>query len=122
MSINFKIENKKDHLLVTSSGKDGGLQEVINYNKAIIDSATKYDLNKILCDERNLTYAISLGETYKLADFASKYASEVAAVAIICDKEQIEEAKFYETVANNRGLNIFATSDMNEAKKWLEID
>ncbi len=106
--------------MVTAKGKDDDLTDVMNYAGAIIHAAVKYSSKKIFCDERELEYSISLADTYKLADEAAKYAAALVKIVIVCNKKYLQDGKFYETVATNRGLKVHITSDYDEALKWLE--
>lgn len=120
MAISFKIEDRDHFLTVVAKGKDDNLKEVEAYSKAIIEAAIKYKSKKILCDERELEYAISIVDTYKLAEAASVYAGNVLKIAIVCDTKNLTDGKFYETVASNRGLYIRVTADFDEAVNWLK--
>jgi hypothetical protein len=117
--INYRIEYEGDILHVIARGRDENLQEVTGYGMAIIEAANLHQTKKVLCDERELEYAISVFDTFELAEAASKFAPRVAHIAIICHPRHLEIGKFYETVAHNRGLQILVTSDFDEAVKWL---
>ena len=117
ITFNLSVENKT--LKVIASGKDDSYEDVTNYLKAVIETATKHLCTAVFCDERNLEYSLSTIDTYRLAEEASKKASSTARVAIVCNKKYIEEGKFYETVASNRGLRVFVTSDYELAITWL---
>ncbi|MCF8262501.1 MAG: hypothetical protein K9J12_17125 [Melioribacteraceae bacterium] len=119
MSIKYEFEVIGNLLKVKSSGKDDGLQDVLNYSYAVLQKAIESGSARIFCDERELDYAISVGETYNLAEEASKQAFRLARIAILCNPNFIEEGKFYETVASNRGLVVRVSTDYNELMEWL---
>jgi hypothetical protein len=106
---------------VVSSGRDDDLAEVEAYSLAILKAALETGANRVLCDERNLEYAISFIDTYKLAEYASGMAAHLARIAIVCNPAYINDGKFYETVASNRGLIVRVTTNMMEAIEWLEM-
>lgn len=120
MAISFKIESRDQFLTVVTRGKDENLKQVEAYSAAVIEAAIKNKSKKILCDERELEYSISVADTYKLAEAASKYAVNVLKIAIVCDAKNLVDGKFYETVALNRGLLVRVTDDIDEAINWLK--
>jgi hypothetical protein len=120
MAIDFYIENHAEFLSVVSSGNDDNLQEVLSYQEAVFEAIIKFNCKNVLCDERNLIYEVSMSDTFKLAEKASKCARGLAKIAIVCDAKFLESGKFYETVATNRGLRILVTSDYSGAIEWLK--
>ena len=121
MAIKYQIEKQEEWLKVVASGEDDSLEEVLAYGGAIIQAAIEYSSKKILCDERGLRYAISLTDTYKLAEEASRFAKNVVRIAIVCNAHYLDEGRFFETVASNRGLIIRVTSNYDEATAWLDL-
>lgn len=119
MSIQFKIEVEGPLIRATASGTDDSLEEVEAYGTAVVESCRKNQCKYILCDERRLHYNLSTSETFDLGEYYTSYAPSVVRVAIVCSRENLEEASFFETVAVNRGLQIRVFTDMEEAENWL---
>jgi len=119
MSISYHIENHPDFLKVVAHGKDDNLEDVNQYQQAIMEAVYRFGCKKILCDERDLIYAISVFDTYQLGETVAKYAKELIKVAIVCKNNSLEEGRFFETVASNRGLCILVTADYDKAVAWL---
>jgi hypothetical protein len=119
MAIVYSIEKQGTLLKVVSKGKDENLQEVLEYAQAIIGAAMKFKCKKILCDERELQYALSTLDTYKLAEEASAYSKHTTRIAIVCAPKFLKDGLFYENVASNRGLTVRVTSDYDKAVEWL---
>ena len=120
MAINYTLSIEDKTLKVVATGKDDNLQDVKNYSQAVIEEAIKHQCNFVFCDERNLEYSLSMIDTYRLAEEASKKAKRTARIAIVCNEKYIEEGKFYETVASNRGVRVLVTSDYELAVSWLK--
>lgn len=120
MAINYKYEQKDKILMVSTSGKDESLEEVLEYARNILGLALKLNCTHVLCDERQLEYNISFIDTYELAEAASKEARSLRKIAIVCDPKYLKDGGFFETVAQNRGLIIFMTSDYEKALEWLD--
>lgn len=119
MAITATCEVRDDTLLVKSIGCDDSLDDVINYTNFIAENAIHSNIRKILCDERELEYKLSVLDTYKLAEFASQYVQHVARIAIVCNNKYIQSGEFYETVSQNRGLIVRIFTDATEAEIWL---
>lgn len=119
MAINYEYKIEQKTLKVLSKGKDEDLKEVENYAREILEIALKNDCTMVLCDERQLEYSLSVLDTYTLAEGASKEARALRKIAIVCNKKFLEYGKFYETVSQNRGLVVLATSDYDQATEWL---
>lgn len=120
MAIHFDYSIENNTLKVIPYGKDESLEDAMNYGFQILKLSIENQCTKVFCDERNLEYSISVLDTYQLAETASKEARNLIKIAIVCDEKYLEDGNFYETVARNRGLNVLATPDYNQAKDWLE--
>jgi hypothetical protein len=120
MPIDFHFSVKDKLLLVKASGKDDSLEDVMNYSKAVLSEAVESQCTRILCDERDLEYALSVADTYSLANTASELVPRVIKIAIVCNSKSLPDGKFYETVGVNRGLVVRVMGDLNEAWEWLD--
>lgn len=120
MAITYTIVAEGSFLKVHASGEDDSLEEVLAYGKAIIEAALEKRSEKILCDERELKYRLSVFDTFDLAEQAVAYASCLVKIVLVCNPENLGDGKFFETVSQNRGLMVKVTTDMEEAVAWLE--
>ncbi|NUN09584.1 MAG: hypothetical protein HUU54_10455 [Ignavibacteriaceae bacterium] len=119
MPIEFTIEDAGEHLKVTAKGNDDNAKEAQRYSSAIIEAVLSSKKKRILCDERELVYEISTAETFQMATEAAKHVKTFVKVAIVCNPSFLPDAKFYEVVANNRGLSVSVFTDYDDAVKWL---
>lgn len=119
MAISFHFQYIDDTLLVIAKGKDESAEEVINYGLAIKDEALRLGTNKILCDERELVYALGTFNTYESAEFIATHVPKIARIAIVCSPSNMSEAQFYETVVVNRGLELRVFTQIDKAQGWL---
>lgn len=120
MAISFQYEVSGDLLEVITRGKDESLQEATDYAREVLGLAIHHACKRVLCDERELVYHLSTIDTYQLAETASREARQLRKIAIVCAPEFVEEGKFYETVAHNRGLVVLVSTDYQQALDWLE--
>jgi len=118
INYNFKIENET--LKVETWGIDDNLKDVERYAFSILELSVKNNCKKVFCDERKLEYSLSVIDTFELAEKASSLGKTLKKIAIVCHENYLEEGRFYETVALNRGLKVFVTSDLEHAKTWFE--
>ncbi len=119
MAISFEFQFKEGILLVKAKGRDESVEEVIGYGLSIKEEALRLGAEKILCDERQLIYALGTFNTFESAEFIAEHVPKIAKVAVVCDPSNLGEAQFYETVVVNRGLELRVFTQMNEAKNWL---
>jgi hypothetical protein len=112
MAITYRMEAEGD--LLRDSPED-----VYSYMGGIAEQALKSGSKRILCDERELVYAVSMLDTFKLAEEASKYSDKFVKITLVCNKQYLKDGKLYETVASNRGLKILVTDNFDQAMKWI---
>ena len=120
MAIQREFHAEGDLLKVKASGVDDSLADVNAYGSAIIQAALQNNSRRILCDETDLTYKLSVVDTFESARFISENAPHVAKVAIACKPQSFGDGQFWENVAVNRGLTVKFFRDLAEAAAWLD--
>ena len=106
-------------LVITASGRDESLQQVVDYGRAVIQLAVEKEVRRVLCDERNLEYALGMFDTFQAAKTIAECAPRVGRVAIVCGPKFLETGKFWETVAVNRHFHVRVDTDLDRARAWL---
>ena len=119
MAITYSAEINENLLLITASGRDENVREVIDYGSAVIDLAVRHGATLILCDERNLEYALDTFDTFQSAKEIADLAPKVARIAIVCNAKFLKDGQFWETVAVNRSLQVRVDTEIDRAKAWL---
>lgn len=104
MAINFTATSEGNLLIINASGFDDNLEEVQQYGMAVIEACSKYNVTRVLCDETNLEYRLSVIGTFQSVEFIAAQVPAIAKVALVCSEKSIADAAFWETVAVNRGL------------------
>ena len=117
--ITYQIGVKDDVLHVVTSDFDENLQEVQNYFNEILNHCIENQCSRVLLDERNLQYTLSIIDTFLLAETEAHHAIGLVRIAIVCDEKYLNDGKFFETAAINRGMHVFVTSDFDNAVEWL---
>ncbi len=119
MPVNVKVINTKEFIRTTATGDlDFAASE-----QAILDIASqikKPGEYELLIDTRGAEILLSIIEFYKigvaLADHPSLQHSKIA---ILGPMTRLDNAHFFETVAQNRGARLKAFTDFEQAITWL---
>lgn len=120
VAIDFRIWAEGETLVAHASGFDESLAEVEAYGMAIIEAAVSGSFTRVVCDERDLEYRLKAVDTFKAAEFIAEYAPRVAKVAIVCNPKGLGDARFWETVAVNRGATVRVFRERSFADRWLD--
>ena len=119
MAIHYSFFPEEGFLRVKATGRDENLNEVIEYGMAIINKALEINATRILCNEVELEYELSTVSTFTAGKFISEHAPKVAKVAVVCNIRFLPDARFWEDVTHNRGLQTGVFTDIAEAEAWL---
>ena len=119
MAIQYTIKTEGDLLVVDTSGFDESLEEVQRYGMEILDACKRGKHTHVLCNEQDLEYRLGTFDTYQYAEFLAEQIPHLGKAAIVCNEKAITDAKFWETVAVNRGLMVRVFKDMDSARLWL---
>jgi hypothetical protein len=122
MSISYEISVTDGVMHVKASGVDDGPEEVKKYGLALIAEAVSRGGTKVLCDERELKYALDTLGTFESAKYIADLIPKLARVVIVCHPRYLKDGKFWETVAVNRGVQVRFTTDIEDAWKWIRKD
>ena len=120
MAIRYEMTVEDDLLFVVASGFDVSLEEVQAYGMAVIGAAVEHQVTRILCDERELEYRLGTMDTFQAAKFLADYAPRVGRSAIVCNADSVRDARFWEDVSRNRGLQAAVFTDLPAARAWLD--
>jgi hypothetical protein len=120
MAITYTVDTEDDLLVVRAAGFDENLEEVQAYGVAVITAAVEHDSARVLCLESDLEYRLGTVDTFRAASYVAERAPRVARVALVVAPQYLGDARFWEDVTRNRGLQaaVFGTED--EARRWLD--
>lgn len=119
MSINFKIKNKNSFLKIISSGSCEDLNQLKEYVLTIHNNLLSSDKARVLVDETHLEYKLSTIDTFNSGCFISQLTPKPHKIAVICKSDGWDDAKFWETVAVNRGVSVLVFRDREDAESWV---
>ena len=88
---------------------------------AVIGAAIQGEVTRILCDERALGYRLGTTDTFRAAEarLAATTLRLVGRVALVCAEQGLPDARFWEDVTVDRGLQARVFTDVDEARTWL---
>lgn len=119
MAIHYRFTQQDDLLIVKAWGHDESLEDARNYNRAVKQEAEKHGCTKVLADERELEYRLSVIDTYKLAEDLAELVNHLTKIAVVTHEANQEAADFWENVAANRGLRARVFYDYDQALEWI---
>ena len=122
MAIKHTFKTENEVLRVTSVGIDDSLDEVLHLNEAIMREAIKCGFRKVLSDETQLIYDLSITETFMLGDSVSKNIRFIEKIALVVNDNQEEMAMFWENVTVNRNVKAKVFVKYEDAMDWLLND
>jgi hypothetical protein len=119
MTLKYKIINDGNFLKVIASGFCDNLEKYEEYVTCIDETLKRTGHKKILIDESRLVYRFSTVDIYKSGCFVSNLGNRPHKIAILCHAHGWRDAKFWETVAQNRFVSVRIFKDRKNAKKWV---
>ena len=116
----IQIEPKDGYLNVKVSGVfDRAKAE--QFIRLILDASYQHALSKIFIDSIEIEGEPSVTDRFELAELLASEQTRPIFMAILAPHELVEDGSFFETVAENRGVSIKVTADLEEALWWLGI-
>ncbi|MBL6983388.1 MAG: hypothetical protein ISR58_19590 [Anaerolineales bacterium] len=119
MSIKFEILDEGNFLKVESSGVCKDLNQLKEYVLAIQNAALALDQDRVFVDETHLEYKLSTMSSFNSGRFVSGLKPQPKKIAVLCRQEGWKDAKFWETVAVNRGTLVKVFRDRESAREWI---
>lgn len=118
MSLQLQIEEKPDYLEARFTGA-GAAEETWRQFDEIAERCKRANKNKLLLDFTEASGEVSLADRYFLGDKAQILSRRRLKVATVATRRQIDPQKFAELVARNRGVDLRAFTNVEDAEEWL---
>jgi hypothetical protein len=118
MSLQLQIEEMPDFLIARFTGP-GAAEEVWQQYESIAERCKRANKNKLLLDFLEAHGEISLVDRYFLGGEAQIFKRYNLQVATANRPEHLDEKKFVEIVARNRGVNFRVFTNVEDALEWL---
>jgi hypothetical protein len=125
MNMRYEIRKEADHTRIDVAGEyeAGAATRIL---EAGIEAALAQGNRRLLVDARQLTGNPRTMQRFELGESLARYYHEKRGkdfirLAIVGNVPLIDPERFGEIVANNRGLPIKVTTDIEEALRFLEL-
>ena len=120
-----QVEVLPEYALVTHEGGMYDNPRAQQFLQELADICRERNISRVLLDERRLQYTV--GEFTDLVSIADSMVENLLVfrfnrMACVTTIEQLKIIEDFATVANNRGLNFGAFSDIHEAEAWITAD
>ena len=119
MSINYNIKDEDRFLRIISSGSCEDLSQLKEYVLAIHNAVMASKNTRVLVDETQLEYKLSTTDSFYSGRFVSNLNPKPKKIAVVCKLDGWDDAKFWETVAFNRGVMVQVFKDNDSAENWI---
>jgi hypothetical protein len=118
MNIQPQIKEMPDYLAVRFTGA-GTAEEVSRHYKLIAEHCKRANKNKLLLNFTEAHGEVSLADRYFLGVEGQIFTHYNLKVATVDRPERIDPRRFGEMVAQNRGVNVRAFTNVEDALEWL---
>lgn len=119
MVYDLLISIETDYLVARVSGRQT-LQDNRALVEELVSACLAHKLEKILVDLTGLVGQPGTMSDYQLAIFAvQKGLPEIKKIALITTPGNLRHTEFFETTARNRGLNVRAFLEGEDARAWI---
>jgi hypothetical protein len=118
MSVNVQIEETPDYLIAKATGT-GSVDEAEGHFESLADECNRTNKNKLLLDFTGVSADVPLAVIYALGELSRVFRQYKCKVASICRPENHNPNCFFETVAQNRWVDLRVFTNIEDAKEWL---
>jgi len=121
MAIRYSIEVRDQYIYLTGEGIETGLEENVEIHRLILDACKEHQRQRVLIDDRNVTYTASVLSLYMLAKEYPEVDPKrfIQRAALLANESYRNNNQFFEDTMRNRNVNLRVFYDLEEAEKWL---
>ena len=113
------IEIHDSYVHATATGEHKA-ENALRFLKEAYEACLENGKDSVLLEMRLEGPTMGAGNIFSVVQQRSEPGRELRRVAYVDGGRDPEKAKFAETVARNRGVNVRLFASVAEAKKWLE--
>jgi hypothetical protein len=119
MSHNVRVIQARDFVRATPEGV-ADLKTAENLLAELARHAAGIEDFDVLVDTRRVSGSLSAAQLWFLSEHLARYHDNFAhKTAILCPAERFDHAQFFALCAENRGFNIMAFDNYEDAMEWL---
>lgn len=97
------------------------LNEISEARNKVIEQVANHQISNVLVSVLGVTNKLSTFEAYFVTEEHGKVKRPAMRGALLARPDQMDDVKFVETVARNRGMNIWAFDNKEDALAWLRV-
>src|SRR5262245_9201179 len=117
--MNCTFDDEKRFVLVRFTGV-WAIPEDSPVTKRVLDECLARNQDLLLVDFSGVeNKKLTLAERFRLGASALKFAGNLRKLAVLARPDLLDQQRFAEMVARNRGINIRVFTSMDEAASWL---
>jgi hypothetical protein len=120
MALTFTLKVDGDLLTVDTRGFDENLEEAVAYGQSVIKACVDNQCRYILVNEIEMTAVLDKVSQYEMVQNLVSLVPHDLSIAFVVNEDNYGDTSFGVLVAENRGINIKAFMDTDEAIKWLQ--
>ena len=122
MSLHLEECEQEDYLVVTVTGVIDSFDELMEYTWTVRSRAAALGYEKVLLDQRAMSFDFELGEIYLMAQELEKQSISGVSTrwAVVCQQERLEWMECVELFMRNRSYEYRVFSNMESALGWFE--
>ncbi|MDJ0655983.1 MAG: hypothetical protein QNJ40_17600 [Xanthomonadales bacterium] len=100
---------------------DAGKADYFGYARSVRDYCERHRCRRVLLDESNLSWPLDIFLAYDLAEWmvSSQFGMLIQRIACVTGGARFDMIANMEVLAQNRGINYRAFSDLQAAEEWL---
>jgi hypothetical protein len=118
----LSLEVREDYMYIAVSG-DFNLNRAMDFFNLTLDECSKIDYTKILIDIRNLECLPAAIDSYVFENLVPRLQKKRSIwVACLVSVDVIPADKFGEKTAQDTGVTVKVTADLDEALGWLRVE
>ena len=121
MAISFRVIAEDGFLGIVSAGLCEDLCQLKAYVLAVHKAAMSSGQTRLLVDETDVAYRLGTVDDYHSGCFVSRLSPRPHKIAVLCRPEGWSNAKFWETVAVNRGVSVRVFREQSIAEAWIRV-
>lgn len=115
----LRIEPGGDYLHITFSGPFSIAAAKKSVDE-MVAACAREDCRKVLFDCRPMTGVLQVLDRFDMGEYGALTIPHAIKIAMLGREDQILPDRFFETVAQNRGLLLALFSEVSKAVEWLK--
>ena len=124
MSSDFTIIPEDGYIRIVYRGEDNVTSDnVLKKWVAIGEACKKHNCRKVLVEAQQIVRQLDTTDVFKAGcAFPKMHLHGIRIAFVVPDYDTDDTTRFFETVAQNRGIYISFFKDKEEALPWLDVD